>query len=688
MVEFVSLIISTLINKGYLFKNDDPSENTDFFQQITKPFINIDSDFNSATNIIFYNSERQKFARKKNCLQITRLPSSSDYSDERVIKSDTRDSSRSKYETQYNNLDSENLINVSKLLPSYTIKGLQVGLKFVFSLGTYGYKDIFYRQAEYFEKLWCNRKLLGNYETLCNILSPSYLGLTKYQTNNVNPSASDTCLPSQNFRKSQKYISINKGITAGELSYLVDLVVNNVAEIGHIKHTNPILLSNQTQFWKEACSSLNENTFLLLEYPKAWDSSLTDNSSVYFPFINKGLRVSSDFHRSGIDFKSLLFYVDSIVFNTGATGATILDIKMALLTRLSPPLTVPSDAEIYLAVEFLDSYNLLGVKYPGKYSQIPSLLGVSDKEDYESNRDLRNLFRGIYRVGFHDTRYVSKKYASLWSIITTNDSLSRRSSAFNFSSEKTEMDQDSIKDPSEPQYTRSGEVPSNSENLKPSNSVIINGALKEIDDSNDEQGLKEHSKNAILIPTKIWFNVNSKINYGLVKVVIESTLSLIANKPGVSEAAISRKFSQSLSNSEISEILDYLVSVGIIYKKTIKGDDSFLKTSSVQNSLLNPKIGDGIVNSLYSISSTCFSDTFNTNKSNGLQTGNTVYNIDSGLNLTASCNSLIKPGAILFSENPSCKIIPNESIVNNTISYYWVVPNYLKLVSKILPTDI
>ncbi|PVU87830.1 hypothetical protein BB561_006149 [Smittium simulii] len=709
MEKALNLVASTtnlLFRQGLIFRNNS-NEDSSFIKTNAKPYIIrennminlIDIIENTKPNIINVHSQehyidsstiKNKRAYSIDSNSTTQPNANVDSVPQIVIESPPNLAPGINYEPQqklgkdYVNSEKKSTNdNSDKTLncleePKFSVKGFKLSSKFFSSISIYGFSEIFYFQSKYTADSL--RKRIDSEGTSLNesVLSIENNNNNKLISNKFFDMKSDITNNDSDLlilpKTQATTIEIKKNISAGELAYYTEFIANHKADVVLIKNEKPIELSNYFNSWRALFNNLTSSKVCML-------INTADCLKVEKNILT-GISFTKNYMRSGFPFDRLISIISQVVKSTGAFGATIYDIKLGVLLSVHPPFIVPSDDEIWLALDYLDLYYLLGIKNQNKQSII---LDIAFKGINFNKENFLQKFKKtphLYRVGFRETRYVTEQFIQIWCIdgikLNSLDSIAHKSIPDSDSKQHSIYctKNDNLLTTKTPPGTES------EHNLFPQADISILDAnfnsdynekdkSQKVTDTDDSSSSKDITG---LIPAKIWFGTDSKINGGLIKVISEAIISLIATKPGIGESAINRKINQSLSNAEISEILDYLISQKIIIKKTLVPEISYLKLSTIQQTVFSNDCRKNIISNL-----NFNPDSIQKHNSNlsGLYSEKDTLSLSSIYNCSNPYNADTKkfrpkPGDVLFEKSPIFKLVHNNEISMNLISCYWI----------------
>ncbi|PWA00546.1 hypothetical protein BB558_003400 [Smittium angustum] len=475
---------------------------------------------------------------------------------------------------------------------------------------------------------------------------------------------------SESFVKGKGF-PIRKMISSGETAFYVELLANRKADwnIEYFEKTLPF--HSFAALWKEGFV-LQSKDIINSTYPEPTCVSSDPIVDDYLKRSSKKAeKICSTFKISeNCFFYSILARIISdVVFCSGPMGATLMDIKLAIIARQHPPLRLPSDHEIRFLVSFLDSNKLMGT-IPAAHTYTRGHHSIC--LDFISKHLNFSDYKSIFLYGYEELRYISSDFSSVWSLkgfvsdnrLSEISSFNRKQVSEDYSSDSFPEDSISEKisentdiidaqiESDEHTYPEKPLSVSYKEKGKQKKTPIEN--LK-LDGNLDNKGTNsEHL-------TKIWFDLDGKVSKRFKKKLIESAVSLIFNSPGIYESTILRKFNKALSNAELLELLEYMISSNLIYKKSVTPLKQYLDLSAVQNSIHSSK---SKTQPLFNISM------------------NSLFK-NKNYNIKGPKVMLSKPGSVLFDNNTEFQIVNNDSISHNIITCYWVAPNHLDMLAEI-----
>ncbi|OMJ08370.1 hypothetical protein AYI70_g8562 [Smittium culicis] len=499
---------------------------------------------------------------------------------------------------------------------------------------------------------------------------------------NVNESSHDF-----NNAKNNSLIILNKDTSSGEFAYLVEYASQRKISFDVPFNNQISLISRYSGFWRNLFSSQSKNEVYASPLYSNCESNVneSDNTTIIkytvtFPSINSPTtkKISQNL------FFSLVQFVSRAIFESGPLGCTLLDIKLCVLMRYHPPLLLPNDQHIRLAVDYLDLNNLLDDRE--KYSKMiqESLEIFLEPSENEYMLDTESI-KYIYRVGTRETRYTSVIYVSFWSIgVPNGKSLISKEEALSLNANSIANNDSVNKNTADFKISRLLYTTQN-DNTDIEDKLLPNPSDMSVSRNNDEDkmGNTQIGECYKTIPGKIWYGIDGKLNKNFTKAILESVISIISSHPGVYESHISRKLGLNISNSELSEVLDYLLLYKIIYKKSIVPCKKYLELTTIQNSVFNPSSRQKIPDNNFLNSDSFLKTSLYDMPSNHNTPKDKIPSLKTEFPSTRNITYKKKPGSVLFSNTPSFKLVENESIQLNLIYCYWTSPKYLELFLKL-----
>ncbi|OMJ29288.1 hypothetical protein AYI69_g1214 [Smittium culicis] len=486
--------------------------------------------------------------------------------------------------------------------------------------------------------------------------------------------------------KNTSLITLSKETSSGEFAYLVEYASQRKISFDVPFNNQISFISRYSGFWRNLFSSQSKNEVYAspiysnceIKRNESENTTIVKNSSNFLSINSPTTKkISQNL------FFSLVKFVSRAIFESGPLGYTLLDIKLCVLMRYHPPLLLPNDKHIRLAVDYLDLNNLLDDRE--KYSKMiqESLEIFLEPSENEYKLDTERI-KYIYRVGARETRYTSVTYVSFWSIgvpngksfISKEEALSSTNSVANNDTVNKNTADFKI---SRLLYTTRNDTIDVEDKILPNPSNIGDSNI----DDEDKMGNTQTGEYYKTIPGKIWYGIDGKLNKNFTKAILESVISIISSHPGVYESHISRKLGLNISNSELSEVLDYLLLYRIIYKKSIIPCKKYLELTTIQNSVFNPNSRQKVPNNNFLNSDSFLQTSLSEMPSNHNMSKVKTPSLKIESPLTGNRSYKKKPGSVLFSKTPSFKLVENESIQLNLIYCYWTSPKYLELFLKL-----